>query len=251
MAKASPRAPLSGPAFIRLLARLTDAHVAQSNHALADRLSQWIDWTRAVAVSKALDGKLPEIDALPDTRRLDTEACARVRTGLATSSVVELDAVLARVRRDARSATAADIDAAAAAAAPALDYAPFRQHYLAMQRAMRTATGDLRGRLRDMLALESAPMARLAEVDAVMELTLSPREQTLLNHVPNLLGAHFERLRDAAQAQNPAPDGEAAPRALSDGWLDVFRKDMQSVLLAELDVRFHPIEGLLAALRTR
>jgi plasmid stability protein len=251
MAKASPRAPLSGPAFIRLLARLTDAHVAQSNHALAARLSQWIDWTRAVAVSKALDGKLPEIDALPDTRRLDTEACARVRTGLATSSVVELDAVLARVRRDARSATAADIDAAAAAAAPALDYAPFRQHYLAMQRAMRTATGDLRGRLRDMLALESAPMARLAEVDAVMELTLSPREQTLLNRVPNLLGAHFERLRDAAQAQNPAPDGEAAPRARSDGWLDVFRKDMQSVLLAELDVRFHPIEGLLAALRTR
>ncbi|MBB4656920.1 hypothetical protein GGR73_003502 [Xanthomonas sp. F14] len=225
--------------------------MAQSNHALADRLSQWIDWTRAVAVSKALDGKLPEIEALPDTRRLDTEACARVRTGLATSSVVELDAVLARVRRDARSATAADIDAAAAAAAPALDYAPFRQHYLAMQRAMRTATGDLRGRLRDMLALESAPMARLAEVDAVMELTLSPREQTLLNHVPNLLGAHFERLRDAARAQNPAPDGEAAPRALSDGWLDVFRKDMQSVLLAELDVRFHPIEGLLAALRTR
>lgn len=248
MAKASPRAPLSGPAFIRLLARLTDAHVAQSNHALADRLSQWIDWTRAVAVSKALDGKLPEIDALPETRRLDTEACARVRTGLATSSVVELDAVLARARRDARSA-AADVDAAAAP--PALDYAPFRQHYLAMQRAMRTATGDLRGRLRDMLALESAPMARLAEVDAVMELTLSPREQTLLNHVPNLLGAHFERLRDAAQAQNAAPDGEAAPRALSDGWLDVFRKDMQSVLLAELDVRFHPIEGLLAALRTR
>ncbi|PPU00752.1 DUF3348 domain-containing protein [Xanthomonas arboricola pv. juglandis] len=249
MAKASPRAPLSGPAFIRLLARLTDAHVAQSNHALADRLSQWIDWTRAVAVSKALDGKLPEIDALPETRRLDTEACARVRTGLATSSVVELDAVLARARRDARSSAAADIDAAAAA--PALDYAPFRQHYLAMQRAMRTATGDLRGRLRDMLALESATMARLAEVDAVMELTLSPREQTLLNHVPNLLGAHFERLRDAAQAQSQAPDGEAAPRAVSDGWLDVFRKDMQSVLLAELDVRFHPIEGLLAALRTR
>ncbi|REI39152.1 DUF3348 family protein, partial [Xanthomonas oryzae pv. oryzae] len=48
----------------------------------------------------------------------------------------------------------------------------------------------------------------------------------------------------------PAGD-DAAPRAVSDGWLDVFRKDMQSVLLAELDVRFHPIEGLLAALRTR
>ncbi|MBV6813117.1 DUF3348 domain-containing protein [Xanthomonas campestris pv. passiflorae] len=245
MAKVSPRAPLSGPAFIRLLARLSDAHIAQSNHALAERLSQWIDWTRAVAVSKALDGKLPDTDDLPEPRPLDAEACARVRTGLAASSVTELDALVVRVRAETRNAALAD----APAAAP--DFAPFRQHYLAMQRAMRTATGDLRGRLRDLLALVSTDMARLAEVDAVMELTLSPREQSLLNTVPSLLGAHFERLRDAAQAQHRPSDDDAAPRAVPDGWLDVFRKDMQSVLLAELDVRFHPIEGLLAALRTR
>uniref|UniRef100_UPI003D78A1A6 DUF3348 domain-containing protein n=1 Tax=Xanthomonas axonopodis TaxID=53413 RepID=UPI003D78A1A6 len=237
MAKVSPRAPLSGPAFIRLLARLSDAHIAQSNHALAERLSQWIDWTRAVAVSKALDGKLPDPDGLPEPRPLDAEACARVRTGLAASSVAELDALVVRVRAEARNA--------------APDFAPFRQHYLAMQRAMRTATGDLRERLRDLLALVSTDMARLAEVDAVMELTLSPHEQSLLNTVPSLLGAHFERLRDAVQAHHRPTDDEAAPRAVPDGWLDVFRKDMQNVLLAELDVRFHPIEGLLAALRTR
>ncbi|WP_425512348.1 DUF3348 domain-containing protein [Xanthomonas citri] len=245
MAKVSPRAPLSGPAFIRLLARLSNAHIAQSNHALADRLSQWIDWTRAVAVSKALDGKLPDAEDLPEPRPLDAEACARVRTALATSSVAELEALVARMRAEAHNAALAG----APVAGP--DFAPFRQHYLAMQRAMRTATGDLRGRLRDLLALVSTDMARLAEVDAVMELTLSPREQSLLNTVPSLLGAHFERLRDAAQAQHRPTDDEAAPRAVPDGWLDVFRKDMQSVLLAELDVRFHPIEGLLAALRTR
>ncbi|MGN5515395.1 DUF3348 domain-containing protein [Xanthomonas gardneri] len=245
MAKVSPRAPLSGPAFIRLLARLSDVHVAQSNHALADRLSQWIDWTRAVAVSKALDGKLPETDDLPEPRPADAQACARVRAGLATSSVADLDALVVRLRAEARNA--ADLDAPA----PMPDYAPFRQHYLAMQRAMRTATGDLRGRLRDMLALTSGEMARLAEVDAAMELTLSPREQSLLNTVPSLLGAHFERLRDAAQTPHSPADSDPPSRAVSDGWLDVFRKDMQSVLLAELDVRFHPIEGLLAALRTR
>ncbi|PPU77200.1 MULTISPECIES: DUF3348 domain-containing protein [Xanthomonas] len=245
MAKAAPRAPLPGPAFIRLLARLGDARIARSSPALADRLSQWIDWTRAVAVSKALDGKLPETADLHEPRPLDAQACARVRAGLAASSVADLDAVVARLRAAARSAT----DAQATPAAP--DYAPFRQHYLAMQRAMRTATGDLRGRLRDLLALVSADMARLAEVDAVMELTLSPREQTLLNTVPGLLGTHFERLRETAHAHGSAADSEAAPRAVSDSWLDLFRKDMQSVLLAELDVRFHPIEGLLAALRTR
>ncbi|WP_434989182.1 DUF3348 domain-containing protein [Xanthomonas melonis] len=245
MAKVATRAPLSGPAFIRLLARLSDVRVAQSNHALADRLSQWIDWTRAVAVSKALDGRLPDTDALPEPRPLDAEACTRVRAGLACSSVTDLDALVARLRSDARSAAESQ-----AAPAPA-DYAPFRQHYLAMQRAMRTATGDLRGRLRDLLTLVSPDMARLAEVDAVMELTLSPREQSLLHTVPGLLGLHFERLRDAAHASTPPAEEQAAPRAVSDGWLDVFRKDMQSVLLAELDVRFHPIEGLLAALRTR
>ncbi|MFS8441707.1 DUF3348 domain-containing protein [Xanthomonas campestris pv. raphani] len=244
MAKAPPRAPLSGPAFIRLLARLTDVHVAQSNHALADRLSQWIDWTRAVAVSKALDGKLPDAETLPEVNAIGADDCARLRTSLATSCVTELDTLLTRLRSEARAA------AAAGAPAPLADYAPFRQHYLAMQRGMRSTTGDLRGRLRDMLAQSgNGEMARLAEVDAVMELTLSPREQSLLATVPTLLGTHFERLR---AAHHPAQDTDTAPaRPGSDAWLDVFRNDLQSVLLAELEVRFHPIEGLLAALRTR
>jgi hypothetical protein len=30
-----------------------------------------------------------------------------------------------------------------------------------------------------------------------------------------------------------------------------FRQDMRTALLAELEVRFHPIDGLLAALRNR
>jgi len=130
------------------------------------------------------------------------------------------------------------------------DYTEFHQRYLGMQRAMQTATGRLRGRLRDMLVHKSPDLARLAEVDAVMELTLSPREQTLLAAVPKLLGEHFERLRQAAQRPSDAQlTGEAAT-AMPGEWLRVFRQDMQAVLLAELDVRFQPIEGLLAALRT-
>ena len=40
------------------------------------------------------------------------------------------------------------------------------------------------------------------------------------------------------------------PPAKPGAWLDTFRKDMRSVLLAELDIRFQPVEGC-AALRTR
>ena len=133
----------------------------------------------------------------------------------------------------------------------AVDYAAFRQIYLSMQQTMETGIGTLRGRLRAKLSAGTPGMSRLAEVDAVMERALSPRERTLLATVPALLGGHFERLRKAeretpADAQAP----EDAPVVTPGAWLNAFRKDMQSVLLAELDLRFQPVEGLLAALRT-
>jgi hypothetical protein len=116
---------------------------------------------------------------------------------------------------------------------------------------MQATTGRLRGRLRDRLAQGTSDMARLAAVDAVMERALSPREQTLLASVPAVLGEHFERLRLAA-ADAPVDEraSQDANTAMPSAWLDDFRRDMQSVLLAELDLRFQPVEALLAALRT-
>lgn len=186
--------------------------------ALSERLGQWIDWNRAVALSRALDGT-PAVAPGSGQPSGDVEAaaCARVRATL-TAAIARADA------SETLSAT---------------DFAPFRRRCLDLQRSMLTATGQLRGRLRDALANGGADMARLAGVDAVMEMTLSPREQALLASTPALLGQHFDRLRQAA--------GDDAPGA---PWRDAFRRDMQDVLLAELDVRFHPIEALLAALRS-
>lgn len=118
----------------------------------------------------------------------------------------------------------------------------FGQHYVAMQRQMQITTGRLRGQLRDMLASRSPDMARLADVDALMEGVLSPRESKLLAAVPALLGTHFQRLEQAAQTHDPGAANEV--------WLSTFRRDIQGVLLAELDFRFLPIDSLLAALRT-
>jgi len=88
-------------------------------------------------------------------------------------------------------------------------------------------------------------------VDAVMERALSARERSLLSSVPVMLGARFERLRQSQEETRDAAQASGEAAAATPGaWLDVFRKDMQSVLLAELDIRFQPVEGLLAALRT-
>ncbi|OOG62887.1 hypothetical protein B0E46_11775 [Rhodanobacter sp. B04] len=246
MVQASQRTSIRGPTFIRLLARLTDVDVSPSRQSLSDRLGQWLGWTYAVALSTSLDGKPSAVGSdVPAFGRAEESECARVRIALAKS--IADDPVFATSRQCGAEPASAEEGGADAA----VDYAVFRQRYLAMQRSMQAATGNLRGRLRDMLVQGTADMARLAEVDAVMERVLSPREQTLLAHVPALLGDHFERLR---QAEPKAPAGaqvsEDAPAIAPGAWLDVFRKDVQSVLLAELDVRFHPVEGLLAALRS-
>lgn len=239
MAKASTRAPVLGSAFIRLLARFGDADLPRTSPVLTERLAQWFDWNRAITLSRALDNRLPEAEPGAGFDDAQDAECARLRQTLLDT--IEADVDLSAPRR--KDASAAGVDPG---------YLPYRQHCLAAQRAMQATTGLLRGRLRDMLALQSPTKARLAEVDAVMEATLSPREQALLAVVPGLLGLHYQRLRDAGASGSigvDAPDDTSAAPATGP-WLARFRQDMRTALLAELEVRFHPINGLLAALRT-
>ncbi|MGV5511995.1 DUF3348 family protein, partial [Burkholderia pseudomallei] len=144
------------------------------------------------------------------------------------------------------------------------DFTLFRHDYLSMQQAMEIDIGELRGRLRQTMAAQTPALARLAALDATMERALVARERSLFASVPKLLGAYFERLREAEQQCLAEAEAKAHANAEADAhaevarktaapaphaWLDAFRQDMQSVLLAELDIRFQPVDGLLAALR--
>ncbi|MEJ8853390.1 DUF3348 domain-containing protein [Variovorax robiniae] len=247
MVQVSRRPGVTGSALIRLLTRLTEHGVPESKQAFAERLSQWLRWTDAISLSSALNS--PPATAPTGARVASASAeereCARVRTAL-TKAITE--------------GTAFSVD----------DFAPYRQRYIARQQAMEAGIGPLRGRLRAVLAARSPAMARLASVDAVMEQALDPQEQRLLATVPSLLEKYFKRLRQAhlaapvqetdeaalavpgdtqapdAPGKAPGSPNQAEPAA----WLDAFGRDMQGVLLAELDIRFQPVEGLLEALRT-
>lgn len=228
MTQAHRQTTIRGPAFIRLLARLCAMDVRATGESLSDRLGSWLDWKQSLVLSAALDDEPPPAEGdEPAFDAAEEAECARMRAALADSMMQT-----AAAQRGNAKAFAAD------------DYTPFRQHYLGRQRAMQSATGALRGRLRDMLARHSPDMARLAEVDAAMEQALSPREQALLARVPTLLGNHFDRLCRAVHQTSEHPPGA------DDAWRGIFRNDMRNVLLAELDVRFQPVEALLAALRT-
>ncbi|WP_312429338.1 DUF3348 domain-containing protein [Achromobacter sp.] len=291
MLQAPQRTGLSGPTLIRLLTRLTDADVQQSRQSLSDHLSQWLGWTDAIALSAALNTSPPVI--APGARLFSSaeeRECVRVRTTLADA--IASDTAATAAKRVAPVAAPAK-KLAAALAEDEFDYSSFRQRYLSLQHTMETSIGNLRSRLRGMVAARNGEWTRLAVVDAIMDRALLPKERALLGAIPKLLQTHFERLRKAeeaalaaaqaeaaaeAQALADAPadaaseadgnakaDGDAkvaavdaapakaaaaAPAITAGAWLDTFRADMRAVLLAELDVRLQPVEGLLAALRT-
>lgn len=244
MAQVSGRTGFNGSALVRLLSRLSEVDVREPRQVTADRLSQWFGWTDAISLSAALNGNPA---ASPSGTRASSNAeeneCNRVRAALA--SAIAQDSAFLPAPASAPSAplkpfTKASppkdtaIDTPVAPTAP-IAFAPYRQRYVARQQAMDAAVGPLRGRLRARLAGTSSAMARLAGVDVVMEQVLGAQERSLLASVPTLLEKHFKRLRDAAP----------------DGWLDTFHQDARDVLLAELDLRFQPVDGLLEALRTR
>ena len=264
-----------------MLTRLTDAEVQQSRQSLSDHLSQWLGWTDAIALSAALNTAPPVI--APGARMFSSaeeRECVRVRTTLADAIASDTAATSAKRVAPAR-APAKKL--AAVLAEDAFDYSSFRQRYLSLQHTMETSIGNLRSRLRGMVAARNGEWTRLAVVDAIMDRALLPKERALLGAIPKLLQAHFDRLRKAedaalaqaaeqalgeagapadaaahAQGDTEAPAIDAAqagtaplaPAITAGAWLDTFRADMRAVLLAELDVRLQPVEGLLAALRT-
>ncbi|TEA80310.1 DUF3348 family protein [Allopusillimonas ginsengisoli] len=234
-----------GPALVRLLARLTDADVPEPRQLLSDRLSQWLGWADAIALSAALKGAPPAVpaDRVPDEDGQDDYA--KVRAALESAIAASNAPSVPRHRGQQRAALRAE-----ARPPVQVDYATYRRRYRSLQQTMETSIASLRTRLRTTLAAMTPDMARLAVVDAAMEQTLGEREQYLLAGVPALLQKHFDRLQAAEQAVlagDPAPQQAGANKP--GAWLDVFCKDMQRVLLAELDIRLQPVEGLVSALR--
>ena len=258
MVRVSRRAGFTGSALVRCLASLGDLDVPESKQVFADRLSQWLAWTDAIALSAALDGNPAQAPADPRIAKTSDSAeateCARVRAAL-LNAITRDNAVGAGKARAMSHAT----DRSVPADTPAdngRDFTPHRRRYVTRQQAMEASIVPLRARLRTALARRSPAMARLAAMDAVMEQLLAPREHHLLATVPTLLKKQFDRLARADEAAKSAGadmnDGTDAPNVPNDPteWLNAFTQDMQSVLIAELDIRMQPVEGLLAALRS-
>ena len=230
------RTPLTGSAFIRALASLDDVPAGAAPDAFAQRLAQWFDWTQAFSLSAALaDAGAPaHVPGFGGEGALhaDEREFARVRAALSKAIADAPDGASATRRVVSR-----PLPGAAKPADEPIEFATYRQRYTACQLAMETQIVPLRRRLRSSLADRSAALAKLAELDIVMEQVVGAQERALLATVGARLEPRFDQLRGTSGDASPGP------------WLAQFRQEMRGLLLAELDLRLQPVEGLLEACR--
>ncbi len=241
LAREARRPPLTGSAFIRALAALNDVHAPASPDAFAQRLAQWFGWTDAFTLSAALSdaSARPDLPAFGGRAAVsaDEREFARVRAALA-KTIADAPAGGPEPRRLVR-----PLAGPVAPAEMPTDFATYRQRYAQCQLAMETQIVPLRRRLRSTLADRSSALAKLAELDTVMEQVVGAQERALLATVAGRLEARFDRLRGTQDDSTSAAPTRPGP------WLARFRQEMRDLLLAELDLRLQPVEGLLEACR--
>lgn len=209
--------------------------VEASRQDFSERLGEWVGVFDAIKLHAAhqaipaVDNKKPSVAAPAHPSALEEEF-HRVRTALVTSiSASATGSSRGAPLKTPVPSTAPDADVDAA-------YAPHHQRYLDQQRQMALRIDALRAYARRVLTQCSAQLGQLASFDAVMEQMFGDREQKLLSSVPVLLERRFEYWRKIRQL---------APDAATQG--EVFGKEMQEVLLAELEVRLQPVVGLIEA----
>ncbi|NMF87521.1 DUF3348 domain-containing protein [Aromatoleum petrolei] len=249
MAQGVSRTHINGSGLVRALGGLTAADVPASKQSFADRLGQWLGFADALTLYSALNAGTPG-DAVPSSGApsQDGEALRQAMVHLrdALTESIANDGVFRPGPARIELPTPDPLVPVESAA----DFAPYHRYYLAHQRDMAVRVGPLRAMVRAALQGRSGALGRLAALDAVMDQALAARERELLATVPALLGRRFEQCYNAHRAtlaETPTAD-DAARWMQPGGWLAEFCREMQSVLLAEVDLRLQPVAGLIAAL---
>jgi hypothetical protein len=117
----------------------------------------------------------------------------------------------------------------------------------------------LRRQLQQIMSGRSATLAQLAALDNSMADTMADFSRRIFAGIPHLLAKRFyylnQQYRQARAENAELDDGQAnsvqdeSSRWLKKGgWLDRFIREMQAVLLAELELRLMPVFGLIEAL---
>ena len=233
--------------LMRVLADLGVASAAAAGPAFAEKLGLWVSFTDAIALS-AVHNQIPIQAQVAPVRKLSVAYTAiadevtNTRAGLV--HLITRRGGLARGKSHIQLPEPPDTATIGVAA-----YEPYRRFYTAHQREMEATLGPLRAKVRAVLASLSPALQQLAALDATLDNILCERESKLLTKVAPLLQKRFVHLlRTQQQALHTSEQTAPPVIRMKDGtWLARFCHELQTVLLAELDLRLQPTLGLLEA----
>lgn len=249
MTRAPTRTNFHSSRLIRVLADLAMMETTEPGTAFAEKLALWLDHNEAINLYGTLSASAANPPAAtaglrPGAGVAIGEAFTRVSAAL-ESAIINMGAPVAGKARMELPAPTLEVPLVLATA-----YEPYRRYYLAHQRDMEASIRPLRAKVRDVLARAAPALKTLAGLDAALGGMLAERETKLLATVPKLLEKRFAHLFKAHQQlllKNELPDNPAYWMHAG-GWLARFRNDLQTVLLAELELRLQPTLGLMEAL---
>lgn len=249
MTRALTRTHLHHSRLIRVLADLAMLDAKEPATAFAEKLGLWLDLNDAITLCTVHNTCTARPHVAPSGAGSDAATAlsnelVRVRTAL-VNAITQGNS-----RKGAKSRVTLPSPKPDAPLDPATTFEPYRRYYLAHQRDMDTHIGPLRTQVREVLAKVSPTLKTLAALDSVFDGILCDRESKLLARLPGLMAQRFaqlhqkhqQKLAEETHANTPAP--WMAPGA----WLAGFGHELQTVLLAELEVRLQPTVGLIEAL---
>ncbi len=210
-----------------------------------ERLARLFDLSDTVALDAA------NIESRDGHFAADGKATERLRAELEKLRHSQRDAIEASVTAE-RIGTRNGLPAPEAGPSPAEppDFEPYRRFYQGKQRQMAAAVPPLRLKARGALTDHSPALARLARIDAVLDATLTGYARKGFGAVPGVLEKRFLALWPDRQQSllSDAPGHDPEDWMKEGAWLHRFCQEMKTMLLAELDARLEPVQGLLMAL---
>jgi hypothetical protein len=234
-----PRTNFHSSELVRCLNDLELLAPTDAETAFAQKLALWIHFTDAIPLSAIHTGNLPDAQ-VPRSGAAADKLAAEFNQAKAMLAKGIVAAFAATPGHTVGGLPAWPVKPPASANAVWL---PYRRFYEAQQRELDSRIQPLRARLRAVLANASPRLKKLAELDAMFDKILRGRELELLPRVPLLLKGRFEALfrQHHASTQDTAGPGQV--------WLAGFFREMQMLLMAEIDLRLQPALGLLEAFK--
>ncbi|WP_052135023.1 DUF3348 domain-containing protein [Collimonas arenae] len=235
--------------LIRCLTEMSVVESTELGNEFAEKLGQWIHFTDAIPLSAVHNDGMANLPKLQSAGRdVARDAIGkefdRIQTNLKNSIMNSCSPGLGK------SHISLPVQKLELPIDLSVAYVPYRRFYDAHQHDMEVRIQPLRTNVRDVLVNTSPKLKKLADLDVILERILRERERKLLATVPLLLKKRFEQLfnghqqvlADTHQTDNPANWMKAG------AWLACFCNDMQTLLLAELELRLQPTGGLINAL---